>query len=296
MNVFILHGERNQREQLLKQKLRDSSWDVCITSYEICRIEQSGLRKLAWRYIVVDEAHRIKNEKTFLSVALRSLTSMNRLLLTGTPLQNDLHELWSLLHFLLPDVFNSADDFDKWFDPNVCFGDDDMLNRLHRILKPFMLRRIKAEVEKSLLPKIETKIFVGLSKLQREWYRKVLLKDITVLRNGYESKPMSLNNLLMHLRKATNHPYLFEGAEPGPPFIEGEVNSSGRIGSHRKLMVFRRVFAAFGPKFWKNDHFGQTSIETEVARISGVDFQSIQRGSYTSRGLLHLSQLLVFST
>lgn len=223
MNVFTLAGVRDERKALLNRKLRQSTWNVCITSYDICRIEQLSLRKIAWRYIVVDEAHRIKNERAQLSVAIRKFTSTNRLLLTGTPLQNDLHELWSLLNFLLPDVFNSADDFDKWFDPNVCLGDDDMVNRLHRILKPFMLRRIKSEVEKTLLPKIETKIFVGLSKVQREWYRKVLLKDITILHNGYEAKKMRLENLIMHLRKAANHPYLFEGAEEGPPFIEGEV-------------------------------------------------------------------------
>lgn len=222
MNVFILAGPKEQRQYLLKQKLRQSSWNVCILSYEICRIEQSSLRKIAWRYVVIDEAHRIKNEQTQLSIAVRTFTSTNRLLLTGTPLQNDLHELWSLLNFLLPDIFNSASDFDKWFDPTVCLGDDDMVNRLHRILKPFMLRRIKAEVEKALLPKIETKIFVGLSKLQREWYRKVLLKDITIL-DGCGATKMCLENLCMHLRKAANHPYLFEGAEEGPPYIEGEV-------------------------------------------------------------------------
>lgn len=226
MNVFILAGPKEQRQYLLKRKLRQSSWNVCILSYEVCRIEQSGLRKIAWRYIVIDEAHRIKNEQTQLSIAVRTFTSTNRLLLTGTPLQNDLHELWSLLNFLLPDIFNSASDFDKWFDPTVCLGDDDMVNRLHRILKPFMLRRIKAEVEKTLLPKIETKIFVGLSKLQREWYRKVLLKDITILRHGYDATKMRLENLVMHLRKAANHPYLFEGAEEGPPYIEGEVIQS----------------------------------------------------------------------
>lgn len=231
MNTFILAGPKEERRHLLKQKLRQTSWDVCITSFDICRIEQSAVRKIAWRYVVIDEAHRIKNDQTLLSVAVRSFTSTNRLLLTGTPLQNDLHELWSLLNFLLPDVFNSAADFDKWFDPEVCLGDEAMVNRLHRILKPFMLRRIKAEVEKSLLPKIETKIFVGLSKLQREWYRKVLLKDITVLRNGWETTKMRLDNICMHLRKAANHPYLFEGAEEGPPFSEGEVTWSSRCHS-----------------------------------------------------------------
>lgn len=249
LNVFILAGVKDERKSLLKQKLSQSSWHVCIVSYEICRIEQSGLRKIAWRYIVIDEAHRIKNEQSLLSVAVRTFTSTNRLLLTGTPLQNDLHELWSLLNFLLPDVFNSANDFDNWFDPKVCLGDDDMVHRLHRILKPFMLRRIKAEVEKTLLPKIETKIFVGLTKLQREWYRKVLLKDINILRNGWETAKMRLDNMCMHLRKAANHPYLFDGAEEGPPFIEGEVIIPKCVYVPMKCEINKLHSPAFDSKF-----------------------------------------------
>lgn len=84
-------------------------WDVCITSYEMIIRERAVLRKIQWRYLVIDEAHRIKNEKSKLSEILRELDTANRLLLTGTPLQNNLHELWALLNFLLPDVFNSSD-------------------------------------------------------------------------------------------------------------------------------------------------------------------------------------------
>lgn len=85
------------------------NWDVCITSYEMIIREKSVFKKFTWRYMVIDEAHRIKNEKSKLSELLREFKSMNRLLLTGTPLQNNLHELWALLNFLLPDVFNSSD-------------------------------------------------------------------------------------------------------------------------------------------------------------------------------------------
>lgn len=84
-------------------------WDVCITSYEMIICEKSVLRKIQWRYLVIDEAHRIKNEKSKLSEIIREFKTTNRLLLTGTPLQNNLHELWALLNFLLPDVFNSSD-------------------------------------------------------------------------------------------------------------------------------------------------------------------------------------------
>ena len=97
---------------------------------------------------------------------VRQLQSSNRLLLTGTPLQNNLHELWALLNFLLPDLFASSDDFDSWFNTSSLSGDDSLVKRLHAILRPFLLRRIKSEVEKGLPPKKETKIYVGLSALQ----------------------------------------------------------------------------------------------------------------------------------
>ena len=121
------------------------------------------------RYIIIDEAHRIKNENSTLSVSVRRLHVESRLLLTGTPLQNNLHELWALLNFLLPEVFSDADTFDSFFGAeNV--DDEDTVTRLHRILRPFLLRRIKADVEHTLLPKKETKLYIGLSEMQKYWY------------------------------------------------------------------------------------------------------------------------------
>ena len=127
--------------------------------------------------MVIDEAHRIKNENSMLSEIVRQFSTRNRLLLTGTPLQNNLHELWALLNFLLPEVFDSSEDFDAWFSDEECLGqDNDIVHKLHIILKPFLLRRLKAEVEKTLPAKKELKLYVGLSKMQREWYKAVLLK------------------------------------------------------------------------------------------------------------------------
>lgn len=104
-------------------------WDVCVTSYEMCIKEKSVFKKFNWRYMVIDEAHRIKNEKSKLSEILREFKTANRLLLTGTPLQNNLHELWALLNFLLPDVFNSSEDFDAWFNTYECLGDNQLIER-----------------------------------------------------------------------------------------------------------------------------------------------------------------------
>lgn len=106
-----------------------------------------------------------------LSEIVRDFRTTNRLLLTGTPLQNNLHELWALLNFLLPDVFNSSEDFDSWFN-QTNLEDSKLVERLHAVLRPFLLRRLKSDVEKKLLPKKEIKIYVGLSKMQREWWER----------------------------------------------------------------------------------------------------------------------------
>jgi len=188
--------------------------------------------------MVIDEAHRIKNEESKLSVVIRELKTQNRLLLTGTPLQNNLHELWALLNFLLPEVFSNSDDFDEWFNTNSCLGDDNLVARLHGVLKPFLLRRLKIDVEKSLLPKKEVKIYIGLSQMQREWYTKILMKDIDIVNGAGKMEKMRLQNILMQLRKCTNHPYLFDGAEPGPPYTTDEhiVNNSAKLLVTDKLL------------------------------------------------------------
>ena len=120
--------------------------------------------------MIIDEAHRIKNEQSKLSQVVRLFHTHFRLLITGTPLQNDLHELWAMLNFLLPDVFGDSDTFDSWFNLSTKEGADDVLTQLHKILRPFLLRRLKADVEKDLPPKREIKLLIGLSEMQRRWY------------------------------------------------------------------------------------------------------------------------------
>ncbi|XP_071787735.1 SWI/SNF-related matrix-associated actin-dependent regulator of chromatin subfamily A member 5-like isoform X2 [Asterias amurensis] len=215
-----LIGDQTTRAAIIRDVMMPGEWDVCVTSYEMAIKEKSVFKKFNWRYLVIDEAHRIKNEKSKLSEIVREFKTTNRLLLTGTPLQNNLHELWALLNFLLPDVFNSSEDFDAWFSTEGCLDleNSSLVSRLHAILRPFLLRRLKADVERGLLPKKECKIYVGLSKMQREWYTKILMKDIDVVNGAGKTEKVRLMNILMHLRKCCNHPYLFDGAEPGPPF------------------------------------------------------------------------------
>lgn len=232
VDVLVLQGAKDERHQLINDRLIDEKFDVCITSYEMILREKSHLKKFAWEYIIIDEAHRIKNEESSLAQIIRLFSSRNRLLITGTPLQNNLHELWALLNFLLPDVFGDSEAFDSWFS-NQEADQDTVVQQLHRVLRPFLLRRVKSDVEKSLLPKKEVNLYIGMSDMQVKWYKKILEKDIDAV-NGAGGKRESktrLLNIVMQLRKCCNHPYLFEGAEPGPPYTTDEhlIYNAGKM-------------------------------------------------------------------
>ncbi|KAL6453020.1 ISW2 ISWI chromatin-remodeling complex ATPase ISW2 [Candida maltosa Xu316] len=242
VNVVVLQGDKEERSRIIKDQLYTAQFDVLITSFEMVLREKSALQKFRWEYIVVDEAHRIKNEDSSLSKIIRLFYSRNRLLITGTPLQNNLHELWALLNFLLPDVFGDAEQFDEAFD-NQTTDDmsekekqekqDQAIHELHQLLSPFLLRRVKADVEKSLLPKIETNVYIGMTEMQIDWYKRLLEKDIDAV-NGVVGKregKTRLLNIVMQLRKCCNHPYLFDGAEPGPPYTTDEhlIFNSGKM-------------------------------------------------------------------
>lgn len=239
INVLVLQGAKEERHKLINERLVDEDFDVCITSYEMILREKSHLKKFAWEYIIIDEAHRIKNEESSLAQIIRVFNSRGRLLITGTPLQNNLHELWALLNFLLPDVFGDSEAFDQWFSGQN-EDQDTVVQQLHKVLRPFLLRRVKADVEKSLLPKKEMNLYVGMSDMQVDWYKRILEKDIDAV-NGAGGKKESktrLLNIVMQLRKCCNHPYLFDGAEPGPPYTTDEhlVFNSAKMVALDKLL------------------------------------------------------------
>lgn len=243
LRVFGFHGDQEQRAAIREKQLVAGQFDVVVTTYEIAIKEKAALKKFKWRYLLIDEAHRIKNENSVLSQVVRLYDSAYRLLITGTPLQNNLHELWALLNFLLPDVFSSSEDFDSWFDLKGTDNQQEIIHRLHAVLRPFLLRRLKKEVAVGLPPKTEVKVYVGLTELQKDWYTKLLLKDIDSINAGALAKggapKTRLLNVLMQLRKCCNHPYLFPGAEPGPPFENGPhlVESCGKLLVLDKLLV-----------------------------------------------------------
>ncbi|KAJ2785852.1 putative ATPase [Coemansia javaensis] len=185
--VLLYHGTPDERRDLRRTHLSQMSRDfpVVITTYEISMRDRQALQRFAWKFIIVDEGHRIKNMNCRLVRELKTYQSTNRLLLTGTPLQNSLAELWSLLNFLLPDIFDDLDSFQAWFD----FDDlseragqsrvisqetsSSIVSKLHQILQPFLLRRLKSDVEKTLPPKREYLIACPMAPLQFEYYQAV---------------------------------------------------------------------------------------------------------------------------
>jgi SWI/SNF-related matrix-associated actin-dependent regulator of chromatin subfamily A member 5 len=228
------------REEFLKPDPNTGKYkfDALVCSYEAVLKEKSSLGRIPWKYLIIDEAHRIKNENSSLSKAVRLLSTGFRLLITGTPLQNNLHELWALLNFLLPEIFGDSEQFDEWFSMSGKEGQENVIRKLHTVLRPFMLRRVKRDVACSLPPKKETKLFIGLTDMQRDWYKRILRKDAHELNALGGPSHARLQNVLMHLRKVCNHPYLFDGAEAGPPFSDGPHiwENSGKMSLLNKLL------------------------------------------------------------
>ncbi|KAL1916936.1 uncharacterized protein VTP21DRAFT_5133 [Calcarisporiella thermophila] len=190
--VLLYHGSIEDRTRLRNKKMKklNESFPIIVTSYEIVMNDRKHLQKFPWKYIVVDEGHRIKNLNCKLIKELKTYNSANRLLLTGTPLQNSLRELWSLLNFLLPDIFDDLELFQSWFDFSDLHDENAqkrildieaetrVVSNLHHILRPFLLRRLKTDVEHSLPKKKEYIIYAPITKTQKDMYDAVLNRDI----------------------------------------------------------------------------------------------------------------------
>lgn len=226
MNVQIFHVSKAEIKENSKI-LHDKSVDVILTTYEMCLYSKKYFSQVHWSYVVVDEAHRLKNENSQLSNILRMYKFKHRLLLTGTPLQNNVHELWALLNFILPDFFHDSEKFENFV--KRAGEEEQNIEKLRNILQLFFLRREKLDVEKSLLSKKFINLYCPLSEMQREWYRSILKRD---LKDLYLNKGIktTLLNVVMQLKKCCNHPYLFPGAEP-EPFETGMhlVKNSGKM-------------------------------------------------------------------
>ncbi|XP_029525089.2 chromodomain-helicase-DNA-binding protein 6-like isoform X2 [Oncorhynchus nerka] len=222
INVIVYHGSQISRQMIHQYEMyhKDQQGNVVlggykfhgvITTFEMIMADCPELKKIHWRCVVIDEAHRLKNRNCKLLEGLKLMNLEHKVLLTGTPLQNSVEELFSLLNFLEPLQFPSESLFLEEF------GDlktEEQVKKLQAILKPMMLRRLKDDVEKNLAPKEETIIEVELTNMQKKYYRAILEKNFTFLAKGANQHNMpNLINTMMELRKCCNHPYLIKGAE-----------------------------------------------------------------------------------
>lgn len=236
----VLYDGRAEERRLLREEYGgEGKFNVLVTHYDLIMRDKAFLKKIKWNYMIVDEGHRLKNHDCMLS---RTLTSgyhiRRRLLLTGTPIQNSLQELWSLLNFLLPAIFNSSENFEDWFNApftdrsDVSLTEEEQLlviRRLHQVIRPFLLRRKKAEVEKFLPGKTQVILKCDMSAWQRLYYKQIMESGRVGLDIG-TGKSRGLLNTAMQLRKCCNHPYLFlEGRDYDPQNRDELIRSSGKF-------------------------------------------------------------------
>jgi ATP-dependent helicase STH1/SNF2 len=266
---IVYKGAPAQRKTYQNQ-IRYGNFQVLLTTYEFIIKDRPVLSKIKWLHMIVDEGHRMKNANSKLSSTITQYYNTRyRLILTGTPLQNNLPELWALLNFVLPTIFKSVKSFDEWFNtPFANTGGQDkmelseeeqllVIRRLHKVLRPFLLRRLKKDVEKDLPDKQERVIKCNFSALQAKLYKQLLNHNRLMVSDGKGGKTglRGLSNMLMQLRKLCNHPYVFEEVEdqinPGRGTNDSLWRTAGKFelldrilpkllaSGHRVLMFFQ---------------------------------------------------------
>ncbi|GAA5966126.1 hypothetical protein JCM3765_005538 [Sporobolomyces pararoseus] len=234
VRVVSYKGTPTQRKSA-QQEIRQGNFQVLLTTYEYIIKDRPLLAKIKWLHMIIDEGHRMKNAESKLSLTLTTYySSRYRLILTGTPLQNNLPELWALLNFVLPKIFGSVKSFDEWFNaPFANTGGQDkieineeesllIIRRLHKVLRPFLLRRLKKDVESDLPDKVERVIKCKMSSLQLKLTKQIKEHGMIFTEmgkdDGSDSKKKAtgikgLQNQIMQLRKICNHPFCFEAVE-----------------------------------------------------------------------------------
>ncbi|KAK8520284.1 hypothetical protein V6N13_031255 [Hibiscus sabdariffa] len=230
--------KKKKSGQIISESKQDRiKFDVLLTSYEMINLDTASLKPIKWECMIVDEGHRLKNKDSKLFLSLKQYTTNHRTLLTGTPLQNNLDELFMLMHFLDAGKFGSLEEFQEEFKD---INQEEQISRLHKMLAPHLLRRVKKDVMKDLPPKKELILRVDLSSKQKEYYKAILTRNYQILtrRGGAQ---ISLINVVMELRKLCCHPYMLEGVEPdiedANEAYKQLLESSGKLHLLDKMMV-----------------------------------------------------------
>ncbi|TSN86087.1 putative global transcription activator SNF2L2 [Bagarius yarrelli] len=268
--VKIAYKGMPSMRRMLVPQLRSGKFNVLLTTYEYIIKDKHILAKIRWKYMIVDEGHRMKNHHCKLTQVLNThYVAPRRLLLTGTPLQNKLPELWALLNFLLPTIFKSCSTFEQWFNaPFAMTGERVDLNeeetiliirRLHKVLRPFLLRRLKKEVESQLPEKVEYVIKCDMSAIQKVLYRHMQGKGILLTDGSEKDKKgkggaKTLMNTIMQLKKICNHPYMFQHIEESFAehlgFPNGIINGPDLYRASGKFELLDRIL----PKLHARNH------------------------------------------
>nr|XP_026696391.1 lymphoid-specific helicase-like [Ciona intestinalis] len=315
ISLMLYHGTAPERYHLIEtlmEHLNDKTQVVVITSYEILLRDRPALMKHSWGYLILDEGHRVKNSNSRTIKELKKLTIRGKLMLTGTPIQNNLTELWSLLNFLLPAVFDDMAIFRSWFNLDVLQKDEKVLSMLHQVLTPFLLRRSKSDVDIKIPPKREMLVMAPLACLQEKFYRATVDRSIRhllinkdyfnitpgvahpdlIASNSQEMKDetslkypttrsktigsmkrtiepdddfvvnVTLNNMIMQLRKCCNHPYLIQyPLQPGTDIFKVDEDL---ITSCGKMMLLDRMLPVLKERKHKVLLFSQMTSMLDV--------------------------------
>ncbi|XP_068971299.1 chromodomain-helicase-DNA-binding protein 1 isoform X1 [Bombus flavifrons] len=242
MNFVTYLGDVTSRNVIREYEWCYSSkrlkFNAILTTYEIVLKDKAFLGALNWAVLLVDEAHRLKNDDSLLYKALAEFHTNHRLLITGTPLQNSLKELWALLHFIMPTKFSSWEEFEKEHDNAAQKG----YSKLHKQLEPFILRRVKKDVEKSLPAKVEQILRVEMTSLQKQYYKWILTKNYNALRKGVKGSTMTFLNIVIELKKCCNHAFLTKPTESerkdnNEDYLQQLIRGSGKLVLLDKLLV-----------------------------------------------------------
>uniref|UniRef100_A0ACB8EQJ5 Transcriptional regulator n=1 Tax=Sphaerodactylus townsendi TaxID=933632 RepID=A0ACB8EQJ5_9SAUR len=243
MNAVVYLGDITSRNVIrthewMHLQTKRLKFNILLTTYEILLKDKSFLGGLNWAFIGVDEAHRLKNDDSLLYKTLIDFKSNHRLLITGTPLQNSLKELWSLLHFIMPEKFSSWEDFEEEHGKGREFG----YASLHKELEPFLLRRVKKDVEKSLPAKVEQILRMEMSALQKQYYKWILTRNYKALSKGSKGSTSGFLNIMMELKKCCNHCYLIKPPDDNEFYNKQEalqnlIRSSGKLILLDKLLI-----------------------------------------------------------